>query len=397
MTNYSLFPSTNGPAAGAAYTGNYIAGVIFDVTQGGLWFTGYRWWVPATGADTAPAAGFKFALWQLTGQSTGSLVPGSVVTQATMTAGQWNYIPLPTPLLLSPCASDTYGSIYQAQVGYVSAIGFPDTTNQFGAGNPFSAGITNGPLRAPASNGAGAGFSAGWAKAQMPFSTAAADPSTTFATTNNLNDNLWLDVQVSTVAPASASYRIFPNMPVFVTPGVSAQNLAYTIGIQFSVAQASRLTRIWHYSPPGATITPSRCAIWDVSTQAVVAGTDNQAPAWSGAAASGWISCDYTASGVVLQPGKNYKVSVFTSNNTAPWFISRGNWWGGTPGPFSSGITQGTLVIPGNAGATPGQDSWITSTTWGYPSTSLNPEWDGFDVEVTPVSGSGLLMASGII
>jgi hypothetical protein len=359
---------------------------MFDVTAGGLWLTGYYWWVAASGQDTAPAGGFKFALWQLSSSSAGILVPGSVTTAASLSAGQWNFVPLGTPLLLTPCASNSYGAVYLAAAGYVAASGFPSTTHQFGAANTYSAGITNGPLVAPSSSGgsAAAGSAFSWTKPQCPFTTVSADPSSVMPATNDLDDNLWLDVQVSDQAPAGASYRTFPNSPAFVVPGSSAQTLAYTLGLQFSVAQACTLTRIWHYSPPGSTVLPTRCALWDVNSQTVVAGSDNTSPSWSGAAASGWVSCTY-ASGPSLAAGTQYKVSTFTSDNVDTWFLASANWWGGSPGPFTSGIAQGPLTTPGNASASPGQNSWNQGITWTYPATSTNPEFDGIDVEVTPV------------
>jgi hypothetical protein len=204
---------------------------------------------------------------------------------------------------------------------------------------------------------------------------------------NDSDANLWLDVQVSDTAPAGQSYRCFPNSPSFV--GGATQNQAYTLGLEFSLSQACKLTRIWHYSPSTATVLPSRCAIWDVLSQTVVPGSDNTSPAWSGAAGSGWVSCDYSSAGVTLSPGTNYKVSTFTSNNTAIWFSALANFWGTAPDPFPSGITQGPLAILGNAAASPGQDSWNQGITWTYPATSTNPEFDGLDVEVTPVAVAG--------
>ena len=60
--------------------------------------------------------------------------------------------------------------------------------------------------------------------------------------------------------------------------------------------------------PARVSALPSRCAIWNVTTQAVVPGTDNTSPSWSGTAGSGWVACAY--SGVTL-PAGDYKVSVY--------------------------------------------------------------------------------------
>jgi hypothetical protein len=386
--NFTLMATNGftGPAFGSAFTGAYIAGNMFNVTSGGWWFNGYWWWCASGGQDVAPAGGFKCALWQINGGSTGVLVPGSVVSKAAVVHNQWNFIPLNTPLLLTPGALNEWGAVYVAAIGYTAAQGFPSTHSVFGAGNPHSGGITNGPLVMPSSitGSAPAGSTFTWAKPQMPFTTAGSDPSVIMPAQNDVDDNLWLDVQVTNKAPAGSSYRCFPNSPAFVVPGSSAQAQAYTLGLQFQVTVPCKLTRIWHYSPPGVTILPTRCGLWQVSNQTEVPGSDNSAPTWSCAAGSGWVSCTY-ANGPHLTPGTNYKVSTFTSDNIDTWFLATANWWGGSPGPFSNGITQGPLVVPGNSKATPGQDSWNQSPTWTYPGTSTNPEFDGLDVEVTPL------------
>src|SRR5258707_434384 len=118
MTTYRLFPSTNGPAAAGAYSGNYLAGGSFQVTQWGMFFQGYWWWVCNSGQQTGAQ---KFALWQLSNNTTGQLVAGSVVTSGALTAGAWNYVPLPTPIPLSASIP------YVASTGFVSSAGFPET------------------------------------------------------------------------------------------------------------------------------------------------------------------------------------------------------------------------------------------------------------------------------
>ena len=134
---FRLFPTTSGPASPASYGGSFLAGVLFQVTSGGTWFQGYWWWVCPSGQSTAPQ---KFALWAVYNDGLGSLVPGTTVTSAALTAGQWNYIPLPTPVPLAP------GACYNACTGFSGS--FPDTNGQFGAGEPYGAGIVNGPLSA---------------------------------------------------------------------------------------------------------------------------------------------------------------------------------------------------------------------------------------------------------
>ena len=104
MTTYRLWPATSGPGTAVAWGGNFLSGLVFTVAAG-TWFTGYWWWVCGSGQATAPV---KCALWTTGGAGSAPaasyVVPGSVVTTGTLTAGQWNYIPMPAPLPLGPDA-----------------------------------------------------------------------------------------------------------------------------------------------------------------------------------------------------------------------------------------------------------------------------------------------------
>lgn len=393
MTTYRLMDGLSGrpgtgssgtqpPAAGLSYSGNYLAGLVFQVTSGGLWFSGYWWWVPASASQTTAQ---EFVLWQVHGSAAGTLVAGSAVTSGTLTAGAWNYVALATPLLLSQ------GVPYIAATGYVSSTGFPDTQNQFGTGDPYSAGITNGPLTAYSSLSGSAEVPGGWV-AQSPFSTSGSDPSVNMPVTNDDDDLLWLDVQVTDQAPSGATYRTFPGMPTPIGFSVPSTSNDYTLGMEFSLTETCTLEKIWHYSPVGSAVLPSRCGIWNVATMTEVAGTDNSSPAWldpSGANASagdGWVYCDYSASGVILAASTNYKVSTFFGGtSTDTWLaVTTGYWTSGGTG--ADGFTCGPLSVPDNASASPGQSSWNSGSSWAYPGTSTTPENDWIDVEVAPYS-----------
>lgn len=377
---------TQPPASPTAYSGNYIAGLTFQST-GTVWLQGYWWYVPS-GGDTGPV---KLALWQLGGPAStstqGTLVPGSVVTSGTLTAGQFNFVTLTTPLLL---AKTTF---YMAAVGFATTIGFPDTLNQFGTSQPYQTGITNGPLSAPGTSGA--------TGAQMPFSTAGSDPSVTMPTTNDQNDNLWLDIQVTDTAPGGASYRLWPNYPYALgdgtNGGVSVLTDGYTMSVQFTLSQACTLNKIWFYSATtafsgsAAVALPTRTTIWDMNTQTPVSGSDNTSVSWkkpdgtAGSAGAGWLYSDYSGSGVVLAASHGYKASV--------WYVGGQTWrtvlnpYWASGGAGSSGITIGPLTAPNSASATPGQDSWSgPNLAWAYPGTFSNPENDWIDPEVTPVA-----------
>jgi hypothetical protein len=381
VTTYSIF-SGSGPSTGTAYaTGDLVEGVNFQVGTGGLWLYGYRQWIlPSVQAVT----GYKYALYQITGVDAASPasggIPGSVVTAGTLTAGQWNVSLLSTPLLLSPgyttdAIALTYGAAYHACVGQPAAAwgAFPETKNQFGTGDPDAGGITSGPLTAYSSLSGSlpVGGSSQWLP-QMAFTTSISDPTSGMPTQNDSDANLWVDVLISTVAPAGASYQMLPTMPAFNVPGAGAQEQGYTLGTAFTLTQPCVLNAIWHYSPPGSTALPTRCGIWNATTHTEISGTDNSAPSWSGAAASGWVSCTY-ASGPTL-PAGNYVVSTFLAAETSPWFLAQTLWWSTA---FPSGITQGPVEFTGT--------QYNLGPAWTFPATTA-AEYDGVDVQFTPAA-----------
>lgn len=390
MTTYRLMDGLSGrpgsgPSTGTSFTGNLVIGCCFSVTSGGLWLSGYYQWIPATGGQLT---GQKFALWQATGSSAGTAVPNSEVIAGTLTAGAWNLMSLATPLLLTP------NVIYVAAgAAAFSSTNFPETKNQFGTGNPFAGGIVNGPLNGYSSTSGTNPVPGSW-NVQQPFATSGADPTVNYPNTNDSDANLWLDVQVTDQAPPGATYRAFPTaQPTgFSVPSTSND---YTLAMQFSLSSPCTLQKIWHYSPSGSVVLPSRCGIWDVTSTTEVAGTDNSSPSWllpGGGAASagaGWVYCDYSSAGVTLNASQNYKVSTFYgASTTNKWLAVTTGYWT-TGGPGASGITAGPLTVPNNAGASPGQDSWNNGATWTYPATSNSPENDWIDVEVQPLAGAG--------
>ena len=365
---FRLFPSTNGPSSPVSYGGPFLAGVLFEVTAGGMWFDGYWWWVCPSGQSTAAQ---QFALWAVyNGGSGAALVPGSTVTSGTLAAGQWNYVPLSTPIPLA------IGACYNACTGFTG--GFPDSDGQFGSGGTYSAGIVNGPL---------SGFSdqsgslpAPFGMSQGVFSVSGTDPTANMPANGSNAANFWMDLLVDTKPPSGASYRLWPSYPVL--PGAaSGDTTAYTLATEFKLSESCTLDKIWYYSASGAAALPTQCAIWSVSSQSVVSGTDNTSPSWSGAAASGWVSCAY--SGVTL-PAGDYKVAVYGGGSK--WYQVTINYWG-SGGPGVNGITAGPLTAPGLSGATgPGQSTYNPGS-WAYPQTygsGSNGENYWVDVEVTP-------------
>ncbi len=372
-STYRLFPSTNGPSTATSYSGSLLSGVLFEVTQGGTWFEGYWWWVCGSGQSTSAQ---KFALWAIYGSGEGTVIPAATVTSGTLTAGQWNWIPLSTPIPLS------YGATYNATTGFSN--GFPSTDNSYGSGDTYSAGITNGPLTAYSdqSGSKPAPFSVN----QGLFGTAGTDPSVNMPVEGYESANFWMDIQVTTTAPTAASYRLWPNYPT-IPPTTNGDNYEQTFGNEFTLSESCTLDNIWYYSPPtvSPTALPTICGIWNVSTEAVVSGTENTSPSWSGAAGSGWVSCSY--SGVTL-PAGDYKVTVFTTGGSTNFYQESELYWA-SPGAGASGITAGPLSAPSNTTATtPGQGTYNHGGTFTYPTTTDTGSDAGqnrwVDVEVTP-------------
>ena len=256
MATYRLFPSTSGPGSATSYGGNFLSAVSFTVTQGGCWFQGYWWWVASNGVTSAT----KCALWCVTGTGTGTLVPGSVVTSGTLTASQWNYIPLPTPVQLAIGYSPnntTYGGAYVAAIGVNG--NFPATASQFNSGDPYSAGITSGPLLAY--SGTTGTKKPPYGNAQATFSVAGSDPSVTLPMTPDSSGdgatNFWVDVQVSDTAPPgySGTYRLWPNKYDANSAAGLDSAFNYDICVEVHLAQPCVLSKMWTYSPGG----PRRC------------------------------------------------------------------------------------------------------------------------------------------
>jgi hypothetical protein len=364
---YRLFPSTAGPATAVSYSGPFEAGVVFEVTSGGCWLDGYWWWVCGSGQSTSAQ---KFALWQTYNGQQGSVVSGSVVTSGTLTAGQWNWVPL------TPSVPLAIGATYIASTGFSG--GFPDTNNQFGAGQPYAAGIVNGPLTAYSDSGGS--LPSPHNNQQGAFSVASTDPTAAMPTYGSSSSNFWIDLLVDTNPPSGTSYRLWPSYPR-VTGNIDSDTAGYTLATEVQLSQSCTLDKIWFFSAPGAAALPTRCGIWNGSSHSEVSGTDNSAPSWSGAAGSGWVSCSY--SGVTLPTG-DYRVAVFYGGGSEWYQATTGYWTSGGIG--AAGITAGPLSAPGESTATsPGQSSY-NAASWGYPNSYTASQGENYwvDVEVTP-------------
>jgi hypothetical protein len=381
MTTYRLFPSTSGPASPTSYTGPFLAGVLFEVTSGGMWFEGYYWWVASTGQSTSAQ---KFALWNVTGNNAGTLISGSVVTSGTLTAGAWNYVPLTTPIPLA------LGTTYNACTGFSNS--FPDTHDTY-----LTTGITNGPLSAFSDLGGSSPEQ--WGNPQGVFSASlGTDPSVHAPFQGSDSANFWMDLSVSDTAPASYSgtYRLWPNN-ITADSGTQIDSAVnYVVATEFHLSQPCTVSNIWYYSPSGTAQLATACDIWSIDSQSSVAGTAS--PSWSGAAGSGWVSCPVSAT---LAAGK-YKVSVYNGAATPDgWSAKRLGYWGvdGAAVPIGiNGITNGPLYAPNTANASeadiyqgegqePGQSIFAVGPPDQYPNLYVDALFQNYwiDLEVAPI------------
>lgn len=197
MTQYSFFGvngnGATGPASSASYTGPFVSGHTWKVTQSGQFLYGYYVWR----ADTNQSASCTMALWVVTAINAGTFQAGTNVSSSSLATGQWNYLPLGTPFAL------TSGTLYRMVYG--AANNFSDTTHQFGSGNPYAAGIVNGPITLFSDQAQGGTNNAPYANAfQGVFSTAGSDPTVTLPSTADIASNFWIDVLVGPAQAAAA-------------------------------------------------------------------------------------------------------------------------------------------------------------------------------------------------
>ena len=286
MSTYRLFPSTDGPSSPVSYTGDFLAGVLFCVT-GNYWFEGYWWWVCPTGQSTSPQ---KFALWQVYGAAEGNVVPGSVVTSGSLTAGQWNYVPLPTPLQLSiGNVPGTGAAVYQAATGFSNS--FPDTNSQFGSGDPYASGITSGPLFGYSDQGASAPCPSSAGAFQGAFGVAGTDPSVNMPAQGSRLLELLDRPPGQRPAPTgySGSYRLWPNYPTVFPTQATIDTQAQTIGTQFSLSEPCTLDNVWFYSPPFAAALRRAPRYGTPPLRPWSAGQTFRHPGQEGWLADGWL------------------------------------------------------------------------------------------------------------
>lgn len=178
-----------------------------------------------------------------------------------------------------------------------------------------------------------------------------------------------------------AVYTLFgqPATPATLTTDTGQ----YAMGVQFTTSQAGTLTGIWFYSAPGAGYLPTSIALYQV----IGAGTliHSETPTWSGAAGSGWVRAGF-ATPPSLSTSTNYKAVIFLGGGSNA-YSSTAHYW--DTGPGISGISNGPLSAPNNAGADGGQDSFVANPGgMAYPNTSFNASNYWIDPEITVTTGT---------
>lgn len=399
MSNYRLFPTTNGPNTpvdfGAGF--EFLSATGFWITKETIYFAGYWWWVCGTNQSTAPQT---FCLWQdtanLDGQGEqGVVIQDSVITSGNFVAGQWNWVPLPHPIPLTQYVS------YRAATG--SPRYAPTTDGQFGSNGIYATGITEGPLFGFADASSGntkdvdfyQGNNCSWQDGTL-------DPTSMYPGLGSNGFNVWLDVQVTDQIPANSTYRCWPNQPNPLYPPEA--KLPFTISTQIAVSQSAQVLKLWFMSQAGNQKLPSICGIWDTQTQQVVAGTENQSPTWllsDGSSASpgdGWCYCDYTSANIVLAANRNYRVATGMYDPNFVWYSGAQGYWldnGGQYPSLGTGAAHGAgngiiACVPCNLSPNPlspcPQD---TSGSWAYPN-EVEGDGDNYyiDLEVSPANTS---------
>jgi hypothetical protein len=386
-STYRLFGRQRGPSAAVASGAKgLVTSLLFEMKTGGGWLEGYWLWVCGSGQSTAPQT---FTVWlPYVGAhyaDTGAIVPGTTVTSGELVPGGWNFIPLRHPVPLSIAAS------YQLETGTTGGI--PLTQNMWGKGEPWAKGVTRGPLYAPPTR---PGSTAQCAVAP------GSNPTKIVPAYGYASAYFWLDVQVTTKAPAGSSVRLWPGMPRVVAPpkttGTEAADTnEQSCGTEFWLSAECKLDKIWFYSPPAnpvagapaAALLPSACGIFGVANQSMVSGTmqgstgphASKMPNWrkaDGSAAKpgdGWVYCAYA--GVKLPEGK-YKTAVYcfgggTTMDYKYYFFQEQQFYFGPvingntgaaigPATVPDGIRSGPLYSPNVASASLAQSNGTVPT-----------------------------------
>lgn len=173
----------------------------------------------------------------------------------------------------------------------------------------------------------------------------------------------------------------------------------YAFGVVFTLAAAAPLTGIRYYSAPEETVLPSKCGIFDVATKTIVPGTENDSPAWSGAAGSGWVTCSYDGSAtldtrtagycaLILWPsgGKSYRTVTYpvTGGGLA---APAADVYGSANAPFAF-----AWQYPDKSGAAPGGGGY----DWGIDVVLADPALPEFSASLQSADPAGVQTWSAV-
>jgi hypothetical protein len=309
------------------------------------WLTAYWWYVPATGS-TAPQT---FCAWCMTSGTAGTLIAASVATSGTLTAGQWNRIPLASPIPLAP------NTPYIFQTGFTIGTTFANQSGYFNGGGTDPAGITvNNGLGQVAiiaygdsTDGGTNGNPLGASQALFLVGSGT-DPTAHMANEAGSGANFGMDAEFSDVMPASytGNLELYPNSVVANHSATLDLNVNYNVGTVYQQGRQPVLG-VRFFSGAGASGLPTKISIWSVSSLSRTEVLANTSPSWSGAVGSGWVTALFPGSPVL--PAGEYVACAYNSNGTVTggWNMKDSITGAfGAAGPLSAGITMGTLYAP---------------------------------------------------
>lgn len=154
-----------------------------------------------------------------------------------------------------------------------------------------------------------------------------------------------------------------------------------TYGLQFSVSSAQTASGIWFYTPSGATALPDSIGIFDTNGSLA----QLQVPSWSGAAGTGWVLATFNAP-ITLATSTQYVAAFHMPFSSGFWNVTDSTYW--SSGAGASGITSGPITAPGNGAAVHGQNSYVSGTQIGFPTTSLAGNNIWMDIQTTDANAN---------
>lgn len=152
-------------------------------------------------------------------------------------------------------------------------------------------------------------------------------------------------------------------------------NTGSTFSLLVTLSMAQPLLGIWYYSGPSETTLPDTCGVWDMAAAALVPGTQNLSPTWSGAAGSGWVKCSYDG-------------SILLTSTAVAAYAPAVHWASGNKG-YLSGYSAFPVTGPGGVVTAPVRQTVGVANCpyhnggWALPDTDGGGGfWWGVDIEV---------------